>query len=126
MIAVEKDIIELTNGCICCTINDNLADAVYRVLERPDQLDYLIVETTGIADPLPIALTFLGTDLRNYTQLDAILTLVDVSTFTSAHYFSDAAHYWSRSRGELCQEAANFCIIVRSILLKRVIRIAIA
>jgi G3E family GTPase len=91
LIAVEEDMIELTNGCICCTINDNLADAVYRVLERQDRIDYLIVETTGVADPLPIALTFLGTDLRDYTQLDAILTLIDVSTFTSAHYFSDAA-----------------------------------
>ncbi len=91
LIAVEEDMIELTNGCICCTINDNLADAVYRVLERRDRIEYLIVETTGIADPLPIALTFLGTDLREHTQLDAILTVIDVSTFTPAHYFSDAA-----------------------------------
>ncbi|NJM64754.1 MAG: GTP-binding protein [Leptolyngbyaceae cyanobacterium CRU_2_3] len=91
LIAVEEDMIELTNGCICCTINDNLADAAYRVLERRDRIEYLIVETTGVADPLPIALTFLGTDLREHTQLDAILTVVDVSTFTPAHYFSDAA-----------------------------------
>lgn len=70
LIAVEEDMIELTNGCICCTINDNLADAVYRVLDRQDRIDYLIVETTGVADPLPIALTFLGTDLRDLTQLD--------------------------------------------------------
>jgi G3E family GTPase len=91
LIAVEEDMIELTNGCICCTINDNLADAVYRVLERRERIDYLIVETTGIADPLPIALTFLGTDLRDYTKIDAILTMVDVSTFTPAHYFSNAA-----------------------------------
>ncbi|NJK54083.1 MAG: GTP-binding protein, partial [Leptolyngbyaceae cyanobacterium SU_3_3] len=59
LIAVEEDMIELTNGCICCTINDNLADAAYRVLERRDRIEYLIVETTGVADPLPIALTFL-------------------------------------------------------------------
>jgi G3E family GTPase len=91
LIAVEKDMIELTNGCICCTINDNLADAVYRVLERQDRIDYLIVETTGVADPLPIAMTFLGTDLRNLTHLDAILTVVDVETFVPSHYFSAAA-----------------------------------
>ncbi len=91
LIAVEEDIIELTNGCICCTINDNLADAIYRVLERRDRIKYLVVETTGVADPLLIALTFLGTDLREHTQLDAILTVIDVSTFTPAHYFSDAA-----------------------------------
>jgi len=91
LIAVEEDMIELTNGCICCTINDNLADAIYRVLERQDRIDYPIVETTGVADPLPIALTFLGTELRNLTHLDAILTVVDVETFTPAHYFSSAA-----------------------------------
>lgn len=92
LIAVEEDMIELTNGCICCTINDNLADAVYRVLERRDRIDYLIVETTGVADPLPIALTFLGTNLRDLTQLDAIVTVVDVGTFTpSEHYNSGAA-----------------------------------
>ncbi len=91
LIAVEEDMIELTNGCICCTMNDSLADAVYRVLERRDRIEYLVVETTGIADPLPIALTFLGTGLREYTQLDSILTIIDVSTFTPTHYFSDAA-----------------------------------
>lgn len=92
LVAVEEDMIELTNGCICCTINDNLADAVYRVLERHDRIDYLIVETTGIADPLPIALTFLGTELRDLVQLDAIVTVVDTATFTPAeHYNSGAA-----------------------------------
>jgi G3E family GTPase len=91
LIAVEEDMIELTNGCICCTINSSLTDAVYRVLERQDRIDYLVIETTGVADPLPIALTFLGTNLRDLTQLDAILTIVDVETFTPAHYFSDAA-----------------------------------
>jgi G3E family GTPase len=92
LIAVEEDMIELTNGCICCTINDNLADAVYRVLDRKDCIDYLIVETTGVADPLPIALTFLGTELRDLTQLDAIVTIVDAETFTpSEHYQSGAA-----------------------------------
>jgi len=92
LIAVDEDMIELTNGCICCTINDNLADAVYRVLERRDRIEYLIVETTGVADPLPIALTFLGTELRDLTRLDAIVTVVDAETFSPAeHYNSGAA-----------------------------------
>ncbi|NEQ67660.1 MAG: GTP-binding protein [Symploca sp. SIO2D2] len=90
--AVEEDMIELTNGCICCTINDNLADAVYRVIERQEQIDYLIVETTGVADPLPIALTFLGADLLDLTQLDAILTVVDAETFMSEAFNSEAAN----------------------------------
>jgi G3E family GTPase len=79
LIAVEEDMIELTNGCICCTINGNLAEAVYRILERSSQVDYLIVETTSVADPLPIALTFLGTDLRDLTHLDSIILLSERS-----------------------------------------------
>ena len=91
LVSVDENMMELTNGCICCTINDGLLDAVYSVLERNDRIDYLIVETTGIADPLPIALTFLGTDLQDLTRLDAILTLVDAETFTEDHFQSDAA-----------------------------------
>ncbi|MEQ8996706.1 MAG: GTP-binding protein [Coleofasciculus sp. B1-GNL1-01] len=92
LIAVEEDMIELTNGCICCTINDNLADAVYRVLDRQDQVDYLIVETTGVAEPIPIALTFLGTELRDLTQFDSMITVVDVETFTSEGLNSHVAN----------------------------------
>ncbi|MEM8805940.1 MAG: GTP-binding protein [Cyanobacteria bacterium P01_G01_bin.38] len=91
LVAVEEDMIELTNGCICCTINDNLSDAVYRVLERRDRIDYLVLETTGVADPLPIMLTFLGTALRDLTQLDAVITVVDAETFDPAvNYDSNA------------------------------------
>lgn len=92
LMTVEEDVVELTSGCICCTINDNLLDAVYRVLERKDRIDYLIVETTGVADPLPIALTFLGTGLRDLTRLDAIITLVDAESFSpKEHYQSEIA-----------------------------------
>ncbi len=77
LVTVEQDMVELTNGCICCTINDDLMQAVYRVLEKRDRIDYLVVETTGVADPLPITLTFLGTELRDLTRLDSILTMID-------------------------------------------------
>jgi G3E family GTPase len=91
LINIEDDMMELSNGCICCTINDGLVDAVYRVLEREDRIDYMVIETTGIADPLPIALTFLGTELKHFTHLDSILTVVDAETFTPNHYDSEAA-----------------------------------
>ena len=67
--------VELTNGCISCSINDELLNTVYKVLERPEPPDYLVVETTGLADPCcPVAMTFLGSDLRNETRLDSIIT----------------------------------------------------
>jgi len=92
LVAVDENMMELSNGCICCTINDGLVDAVYNVLERSDRIDYMIVETTGVADPLPIALTFLGTELQHLTRLDSILTVVDSEAFTSEHFNSDAAY----------------------------------
>jgi G3E family GTPase len=83
--------VELSNGCICCTINEGLVEAVYNVLEHKDRIDYLVIETTGVADPLPIAITFLGTELRNMTRLDSILTVIDAETFTPEHFDSEAA-----------------------------------
>lgn len=91
LVSVDENMMELSNGCICCTINDGLVDAVYSVLERGDRIDYMIVETTGVADPLPIALTFLGTELQHLTRLDSILTVIDAETFTPQHYESEAA-----------------------------------
>jgi G3E family GTPase len=90
LVSIEQDMVELSNGCICCTINDSLVDAVYRVLEQ-DRVDYLVIETTGVADPLPIALTFLGNELRDLTHLDSIITLLDAEIFTEEHFESQAA-----------------------------------
>ncbi|MFN5657306.1 MAG: CobW family GTP-binding protein, partial [Pseudanabaena sp.] len=91
LIDIEDGMVELSNGCICCTINDGLVDAVYNVLERSERIDYMVIETTGVADPLPIALTFLGTELKHLTRLDSILTVIDAETFTSEHFQSEAA-----------------------------------
>jgi G3E family GTPase len=82
VLTTGDDMVELSNGCICCTINGELLDAVYRILERPETVDYLVVETTGLADPLPVAMTFLGSDLRDLTRLDSIITLVDAENFS--------------------------------------------
>ena len=82
IIATGEDMVELSNGCICCSINGELLEAVYRILDRPDPVDYLVVETTGLADPLPVAMTFLGSDLRDDTRLDSIITLIDAENFS--------------------------------------------
>ncbi len=92
LVAVDENMVELSNGCICCTINDNLVEAVYNILERSDRVDYMVLETTGVADPLPIALTFLGTELQYLTRLDSILTVIDSEAFTPDHFNSEAAY----------------------------------
>ena len=81
IVTTEDNMVELSNGCICCSINDELKDAVERILERPDKMDYIVVETTGLADPLPVAMTFGATELRDATRLDSIITLIDAENF---------------------------------------------
>jgi G3E family GTPase len=88
----DDSMVELSNGCICCTINNDLLEAVYKILERQDKIDYLVVETTGLADPLPVALTFLGTELRDLTRLDSIVTVVDAANYSLDLFNSEAAH----------------------------------
>jgi len=77
----SEDMIELNNGCICCSINGELLNTVSKVLERPEKIDYLIVETTGLADPLPVAMTFAAGDLREKVRLDSIITVIDGENF---------------------------------------------
>jgi G3E family GTPase len=82
LIIIEDDgLVELANGCICCSLNTDFIEAVFRIMRRRDDLDYLVVETTGVADPLPVALTFLRTELRDRVRLDSIVTVVDAENF---------------------------------------------
>ncbi len=92
IVSTGENMVELSNGCICCTINNDLVDAVYKVLERQENIDYLVVETTGLADPLPVALTFLGTELRDLTRLDSIITVVDAANYSLDLFNSEAAY----------------------------------
>jgi G3E family GTPase len=92
IVTTGENMVELSNGCICCTINNDLVDAVYKVLEREEKLDYLVVETTGLADPLPVAFTFLGTELRDLTRLDSIITVVDAANYSLDLFNSQAAY----------------------------------
>lgn len=91
IVSTDDNMVELSNGCICCTINNDLVDAVYQVLEREEKLDYLVVETTGLADPLPVAMTFLGSELRDLTRLDSIVTVVDAANYSLDLFNSQAA-----------------------------------
>jgi len=92
IISTDGNMIELSNGCVCCTINEDLVEAVHKIFERPGYIDYLVVETTGLADPLPVAQTFLGTELRGMTRLDSIVTLVDCANYSLDLFDSQAAY----------------------------------
>ncbi|MEM6751592.1 MAG: GTP-binding protein [Cyanobacteria bacterium P01_C01_bin.38] len=80
LVSIDEDMMLLSNGCICCTINASLIDAINQVLQR-DNIDYIVIETTGLAEPIPLMMTFTSSDLRDITRLDSILTVVDAENF---------------------------------------------
>lgn len=78
VIGAQEDILELSNGCICCTVRGDLSDAVRKLLVRRGAIDRIVIETTGLADPAPVIQSFiLDETLRQNTDLDAIVTVVD-------------------------------------------------
>ncbi len=90
LVSIDRDMMLLSNGCICCTINASLIDAVNQVLER-NNIDYIVIETTGLAEPIPLMMTFTSSNLRNVTRLDSILTVVDAENFNSDRFESKIA-----------------------------------
>jgi G3E family GTPase len=74
----DEEIYEMNNGCICCTVRGDLIRVVEGLMRRPGRFDGIIVETTGLADPVPVAQTFfMDEDVRAKTELDAVVALVD-------------------------------------------------
>lgn len=92
IIIATDGMVELSNGCICCSINNDLVDALFRVLHRDAKIDYLVVESTGVADPLPIVLTFLRSEFREVVRVDSIITIADADNFSLDRFASRAAH----------------------------------
>ena len=77
----SDDLIELANGCICCTMAGDLLAALRRILASGADIEHVLVETTGLADPLPIAVTLRQDDVHNLVRLDGIVTVVDADRF---------------------------------------------
>jgi G3E family GTPase len=91
IIGTADDMVELSNGCICCSINNDLVDAIFGVLRREPRIEYLIVETTGLADPLPIVLTFLRLEFRDAVRVDSVVAVADAASFSLDLFDSAAA-----------------------------------
>ena len=78
VVDADEEVFEMNNGCICCTVRGDLIRILGGLMKRADQLDAIIIETTGLADPAPVAQTFfMDQDVADRTKLDAIVTVAD-------------------------------------------------
>ncbi|NTE89535.1 GTP-binding protein [Agrobacterium rubi] len=107
----QEQLVEMTNGCICCTLRDDLLNEV-RALAEQGRFDYLLIESTGIAEPLPVAATFdfrdqNGCSLSDVSTLDTMATVVDAANllkdYSSADFLAD--------RGETAGDGDNRTLV---------------
>lgn len=78
VIGAEEEIFEMNNGCICCTVRGDLIRILGNLMKRKDKFDYILIETTGLADPGPVVQTFFfDEELKNKLRLDGVVTVVD-------------------------------------------------
>ncbi len=78
VLEAEEEIFEMNNGCICCTVRGDLIRILGNLMKRKDRFDQIVIETTGLADPAPVAQTFfVDPDVSEQLRLDAIVTVVD-------------------------------------------------
>ena len=81
VVGVEGETIQLSNGCICCTIRGDLLKETVRLLNRPNPPQYVIVETSGVSDPIAVANTFLMPEVQPLVEVDGILIVIDADQF---------------------------------------------
>ncbi|MGF7079624.1 CobW family GTP-binding protein [Mucilaginibacter sp. UYCu711] len=102
VIGADEEIFEMNNGCICCTVRGDLIRILSQLTRRKDKLDYIIIETTGMANPSPVAQTFwVDEEMQEEYALDAIVTIVD------------AKHVWHHiNDSDECKEQIAFADVL--------------
>jgi G3E family GTPase len=77
VVGVDEEILELNNGCLCCRVRGDLIKSLSDLFQRQKRFDYVLIETTGLADPSPVVHTFKASDLADRLRLDGVVTVVD-------------------------------------------------
>jgi cobalamin biosynthesis protein CobW len=88
---VEGDFVELTNGCICCTVAEDFIPTMNRLLTREEPLDAIVIETSGLALPQPLLKAFAWPDIRTRTTVDGVVTVVDAVALSQGRVAIDEA-----------------------------------
>lgn len=107
----DEKLVEMTNGCICCTLRDDLLAEVRRLADE-DRFDYLLIESTGISEPLPVAATFEfrdedGDSLSDVARLDTMVTVVDTINLLKDY----SSHDFLQDRGESLGDEDNRSLV---------------
>jgi cobalamin biosynthesis protein CobW len=87
----EGDIIELANGCICCTVADEFLPTMQALLARPERPDHIVIETSGLALPKPLVQAFNWPDIRTRVTVDGVITVVDSAAVAEGRFVADLA-----------------------------------
>ena len=85
----EDDIIELTNGCICCTVAEDFLPALNNLLDREEKPDHILIETSGLALPKPLVKAFQWPEVRSRTTVDSVISVVDGPAFQAGLFADD-------------------------------------
>jgi cobalamin biosynthesis protein CobW len=85
----EEDIVELANGCLCCTVADAFAPTLARLVERPNPPEHIVIETSGLALPKPLVKAFEWPDVRIRATVDGVIAVVDAAAVAEGRFASD-------------------------------------
>ncbi|MCI4589367.1 cobalamin biosynthesis protein CobW [Sphingobium sp. BYY-5] len=85
----EDDIVELANGCICCTVADDFLPTMQKLLDRPSPPDHIIIETSGLALPKPLVKAFQWPDIRTRATVDGVIALIDADAVAAGRFATD-------------------------------------
>jgi cobalamin biosynthesis protein CobW len=85
----EDDIVELANGCICCTVADDFLPTMQKLLDRPNPPEHIIIETSGLALPKPLVKAFQWPDIRTRATVDGVIALIDADAVAAGRFATD-------------------------------------
>lgn len=96
----EEDMIELSNGCICCTVGEDFIPAMQQLLARDERPDHIVIETSGLALPQPLIRAFNWPEIKSAVTIDGVVTLVDAAALSEGRFAADEAAVEERRKAD--------------------------